>query len=130
MKKILFLFVFLLIFFQGNAGAKGPKEDKMMKSAKELTYSAQLDKAAEMAGELEKPSSIKIESSWDMTPMMLSMIWGAIGTGYFIYGKKETKVVFLLCGIGLCVVPMMVSSTTVNTVVCLVMTIAPFKLEV
>lgn len=33
--------------------------------------------------------------------LMTSLIFSSIGMGYFIYGKKQKKLVPLLCGIGL-----------------------------
>jgi hypothetical protein len=44
-----------------------------------------------------------------------SLVWGvlfgAIGLGYFVYGKKQRAVVPLLCGVGLIVLPYLISST-------------------
>ncbi|MBF0547578.1 MAG: amino acid transport protein [Candidatus Riflebacteria bacterium] len=61
---------------------------------------------------------------------MLSLFWGSIGTGYFIYGKKQARVLFLVCGIGLCLFPMFISSNLWSLILGLGMTIAPFKLDV
>ena len=40
----------------------------------------------------------------------LSMIFGAIGSGYFIYGKKQQNVPFLIAGVALCLYPYFFSS--------------------
>src|SRR5712692_4398008 len=37
------------------------------------------------------------------TIMMLSVLFSAIGAGYFLYGKKQHQWVLLLAGIALCV---------------------------
>ncbi len=39
------------------------------------------------------------------------MLFGAIGFGYFMYGRKQSRTVPLLCGIGLFVVPWFVTGT-------------------
>jgi hypothetical protein len=39
------------------------------------------------------------------TILMLSILFGSIGAGYFLYGKKQRQVVPLLTGIALCVYP-------------------------
>jgi len=53
-KKYLVSIVLLLLLIQGPAVAKGPNDKDLMEGAKELGYSAQLDKAAELAGQLEE----------------------------------------------------------------------------
>ena len=133
MKKLFFLIITLLVLFQGHAFAKntevkGTEEDEIDKQAKELTYSGQLDKAAELMGK-EKPSKMNVSDGWAMTSMMMGLIWGCIGTGYFMYGKKASRFGFLICGIVLCVFPMLISDDTLSLVIGLVMTIAPFKLD-
>lgn len=46
------------------------------------------------------------------TPAVLfwGMLFGAIGVGYFIYGKRQAMIVPLVCGIALVVYPWFVSS--------------------
>ena len=38
-----------------------------------------------------------------------SMVFGGVGLGYFVYGKKQRAVVPLVCGIALMVFPYFVS---------------------
>ncbi|NLI76157.1 MAG: hypothetical protein GX442_06900 [Candidatus Riflebacteria bacterium] len=64
-----------------------------------------------------------------MTSLMLSLIWGAVGGGYFIYGKKQGRAVFLLCGIGLCTFPMFVSGNMLSLGLGIAMCVAPFKID-
>jgi hypothetical protein len=40
-----------------------------------------------------------------MNGLIVGVIAGAFGVGYFIYGKKQTKVSAMLAGVGLCVYP-------------------------
>jgi hypothetical protein len=43
--------------------------------------------------------------------LLWSVLFGSLGLGYFIYGKKQGAVVPLLCGLGLMVFPYFISST-------------------
>ncbi len=42
--------------------------------------------------------------------LMWGMLFGAIGFGFFLYGKKQRAVVPLIVGIALCVVPYFVAN--------------------
>ena len=130
MNKALWLVFVFLTLFQGLADAKDLSDKELKEKAKELDYLGQLDKATELLGKEAKSSSEKADDGWDMTSMMLGMVWGAIGSGFFIYGKKQSKPLFLLCGIGLIVFPMIVSSNTLNIILGLGLTIAPFKIDI
>ncbi len=60
---------------------------------------------------------------------MLGLTWGAIGSGFFMYGKKMGRGMFLICGILLCVFPMFLSSDLWSLILGVTMTVLPFKLE-
>jgi hypothetical protein len=60
------------------------------------------------------------------TSLVLSVIFGACGSGYFVYGKKQGHLSALLCGIGLCVFPWFVSSTFMIVLVGVLLMVAPF----
>ena len=129
LKKTFILLISFLILIQSYSNAKGNKEAEMKKKAEELSYAGQLEKANELLGKESELPSEKASEGWDTTSLTLSMIWGSLGAGYFIYGKRQSKAVFLLCGIGLCVFPMFVSGNTLSLILGLGMTIAPFKLD-
>lgn len=44
------------------------------------------------------------------TTLMCSMLFGSIGLGYFIYGKKQQRIIPLLAGIVLCIYPYFMSN--------------------
>ncbi len=47
-----------------------------------------------------------------MTAVLLwGLLFGSIGLGYFIYGKKQRAVVPLVCGLGLMIFPYFVPNT-------------------
>lgn len=126
---MVFLMVAVLILFQGQVFGKDAKEQKMKEKADELSYSGQLDQARELMGQDKKSSQQATDDGWSTTSLMFGLIWGSIGTGYFIYGKKQGRPVFLLCGIGLCVFPYVVPDLTWGIVLGLGMTFLPFKID-
>lgn len=42
--------------------------------------------------------------------LLLDVLFGAVGLGYFVYGKKQRTVVPLLCGVALMILPYFVPS--------------------
>ena len=46
-----------------------------------------------------------------MAQLVWGMLFGAIGIGYFVYGKRQSAFLPLLCGFGLMIFPYFVSST-------------------
>lgn len=130
MKKICVCVFFFLMLFQAHVSAKGPNEKQLQEKAAELGLMGQLDKANGIVGEKTNFATDKSGGGWDGTSLFLGMIWGAFGTGYFVYGKKTARAMFLFCGIGLCIFPMFVSDNIVSLVLGLVMTILPFKIDV
>ena len=124
-----FIFLFTLAMFLSlpvNAGT--PKDKDLFDKASDLTYEGQIKMAEKMTGQLEdkeKPGA----NAEDGTSMFMTMIWGAIGTGYFIFGKKQSRFTFLICGVGLMVFPFFVSDFMVSMILGLAMTLAPFKIE-
>ncbi len=121
--------ILVLCPFMLNAGT----DDDMFNKAHELSYEGQLNKARTlMEGEAEARAAAEParDGSWDDTVMILAMLWGALGTGYFIYGKKVAKAGFLVCGIGLVVFPMFVSNVLYSAVAGVLLSIIPFKVEI
>ena len=46
----------------------------------------------------------------DTASLLWGLLFGSIGFGFFLYGKKQSKPVPLLCGIGLMIFPYFVSN--------------------
>ncbi len=61
------------------------------------------------------------------TPATLfwGMLFGAIGVGYFIYGRKQAMFVPLVCGIALMVYPWFVSGAWLTLIVGVVLLAVP-----
>jgi len=61
-----------------------------------------------------------------MTTIIVSLVAGLVGSGYFMYGKKTCNMTVLFSGVALCVVPYFISNTILLIVACLAMAAAPF----
>jgi len=61
-----------------------------------------------------------------METFVWSIVFGAIGIGYFSFGKKRDKNIFLLSGVALMVFPYFVEGLTLNIVVGVALVILPF----
>jgi len=61
--------------------------------------------------------------------MIWNLIFGSIGLGYFIYGKKQKKGVPLACGIGLMIFPYVVSNTVWLVVIGSLLSAVPYFLR-
>ncbi|HXT04970.1 MAG TPA: amino acid transport protein [Casimicrobiaceae bacterium] len=63
------------------------------------------------------------------TSLMIGIFTGAIGVGYFMYGKRQTKFVPLIAGMMLCVYPYFVSGALWLVVVGAALMAAPFLID-
>lgn len=59
-----------------------------------------------------------------------SIAFGAIGLGYFMYGKKQAAIVPMICGIALMVYPYFVSNTVVLVLVGVVLSAVPYFVRI
>ncbi|MEZ5574120.1 MAG: hypothetical protein R3F36_06110 [Candidatus Competibacteraceae bacterium] len=58
--------------------------------------------------------------------LLLGVLFGSVGLGYFLYGKKQRAVVPLVCGLALMVVPYFISSTALLVMVGAVLSGIPY----
>lgn len=63
---------------------------------------------------------------FDPASLILASIFGLFGLAYFVYGKRETEIWFLIAGALLMLYPFFISGTLAIAVVGLVLTAAPF----
>jgi len=54
------------------------------------------------------------------------MLYGSIGLGFFVYGKRQRAVVPLVCGLALMVFPYFVSNTILLVVIGAVLIAVPY----
>jgi hypothetical protein len=65
-----------------------------------------------------------------MTGVLLwGLLFGSIGLGYFIYGKKQRAVVPLVCGLALMVFPYFVPNTILLVGIGALLTAIPYFLR-
>nr|MDD3719734.1 hypothetical protein [Candidatus Gracilibacteria bacterium] len=65
----------------------------------------------------------------DTTTLMIYVITGAFGAGYFVYGKNQSAFSFLLSGIALCIYPYFVQNIALLLVIGIVLIILPFFIK-
>ncbi|MEI6513067.1 MAG: hypothetical protein WCO51_07300 [bacterium] len=58
--------------------------------------------------------------------LLIGLITGSIGTGYFIYGKKQSQLMPMLAGGGLCIVPCMIGNPVLLILASIVLCALPF----
>jgi len=61
-----------------------------------------------------------------MATIVVSLVAGLVGSGFFMYGKKTCNIKMLCSGVALCVVPYFIGNTILLIVACVAMAAAPF----
>ena len=64
------------------------------------------------------------------TSLFLGVLFGSIGFGFFLYGRKQRKVVPLLCGIVLMIVPYFIPGNLLLFVVGAVLVAIPYFIRI
>ncbi len=62
----------------------------------------------------------------DSSTIFWGVLFGSVGSGYAIYGKKQQKIVPTLCGVGLIVFPYLVEGTWMTVLVGTVLMVVPY----
>jgi hypothetical protein len=70
------------------------------------------------------------ETAMDPSSLLWGMIFGSIGLGFFIYGKKQQAVVPLLCGLALMIFPYFVSNVIVLVIVGVALMAIPYFVRI
>jgi hypothetical protein len=65
----------------------------------------------------------------DGSLLMVSMLFGAIGLGMLMYGKKAGRLVPLIAGLGLMTIPYFISNLLILSIVCAALTALPWALR-
>jgi hypothetical protein len=61
--------------------------------------------------------------------LLIGVVTSAIGTGYFIYGKKQSRYVAIIAGVGLIVVPFFIQNTLGMVAACAALIAAPWLIR-
>ena len=62
--------------------------------------------------------------------LIWGMLFGAIGFGFFLYGKKQKTIVPLITGIALSVVPYFIANVYVLVMVGVILVVIPFFVRI
>jgi hypothetical protein len=62
--------------------------------------------------------------------LLLGVLFGSVGLGYFLYGKKQRAIVPLVCGLVLMVVPYFISSVALLLAVGVALAALPYFVRV
>jgi len=61
--------------------------------------------------------------------LLWGVVFSSIGLGFFIYGKRQQRLVSLLCGLALMIFPYFVSSAVFMVLIGTVLTAIPFVIK-
>ncbi len=62
--------------------------------------------------------------------LLWGMVFGSIGLGFFIYGKKQKVIVPLMVGIALMIFPYFIANITLLVIVGAILTVLPYFVRV
>jgi hypothetical protein len=79
----------------------------------------------------EIETSVQItESALNSSLLLLAVLFGSLGLGYFVYGKKQNAIVPLVCGVVLMAFPYFVTNVVLMIVVGLFFSVLPFFVRI
>ena len=64
------------------------------------------------------------------TLLLLAVLFGSLGLGYFVYGKRQNAIVPLVCGVVLMVFPYFVSNVVLLIATGLIFSILPLFVRI
>ena len=67
--------------------------------------------------------------SMDTATLLVWVVAGAFGMGYFVYGKKQSRAVPLAAGIFLMIIPYFIADFWLMLAVCVLLIISPFVIK-
>jgi len=62
--------------------------------------------------------------------LIWGVIFGSIGLGFFVYGKKQKAIIPILCGIGLMVSPYFISNIYILILTGIVLVVMPYFIRI
>ena len=69
-------------------------------------------------------------SAVDMTSLFLAVLFGSVGLGFFMYGRKQSAIVPLVCGVTLMIYPYFISNVILLVVVGIVLMAIPYFIRI
>ena len=65
-----------------------------------------------------------------MTSLFLAVLFGSVGLGFFMYGRKQGAVVPLICGVVLMIYPYFISNVIVLVLVGVLLMAIPYFIRI
>ena len=62
--------------------------------------------------------------------LIWGVLFGSIGLGFFVYGKKQKTIIPIICGIGLMVIPYFISNLYIMILSSIVLVALPFFVKI
>ena len=62
----------------------------------------------------------------DTSSLLWGLLFGSIGLGFFVYGRRQKTVVPLACGVALMIVPYLVSNTSLLVILGVALIAIPY----
>jgi hypothetical protein len=66
----------------------------------------------------------------NISTLIWGFLFGSIGLGFFVYGKKQKSIIPLLSGIGLMVIPYFISNIYILILTGIVLLVLPFFIKI
>ena len=66
----------------------------------------------------------------NVSTLISGLIFGSIGLGFFVYGKKQKSIIPMLCGIGLMVSPYFISNIYIMILGGIVLVALPYFIKI
>jgi predicted membrane protein len=67
-----------------------------------------------------------LRTALDTSSLLWGLLFGSIGLGFFVYGRRQKKVVPLVCGLALIIFPYFVSNTILLVTLGIVLIAIPY----
>jgi hypothetical protein len=74
-------------------------------------------------------NGLATEDLMDGNVLMASLLFGVVGMGMFMYGKKAGRMIPLFSGVGLMVIPYVIPNLLILIIVCCGLTAMPWLLR-
>jgi len=73
-----------------------------------------------------RPLSFTVRRFLDASSLLWGLLFGSIGLGFFVYGRRQKRVVPLACGVALMIFPYFVSNTILLVILGLALIAIPY----
>jgi hypothetical protein len=66
---------------------------------------------------------------FDTNFLFASLLWGSVGIGYWVYGKKQREMIRMLGGVAMIAVSYFVGSWLLMSLICIALMVAVYQLK-